>query len=113
MNNERNFPLAGARVVARNQVSSTPEEGWVCNTVDYRPGWLQESLYPFRSHYINIGGSRIHYVDEGDGPTILFLHPGPAWSFFYRNFIKGLRAQFRCIALDYPSFGSSPAPEAF
>ena len=75
--------------------------------VRQRPAWLDETLYPFHSRKIEIEGNQIHYIDEGSGPVLLFLHASPAWSFLYRNLIKGLRDRFRCIALDYPGFGLS------
>ena len=68
-----------------------------------------ENLYPFESRWINIKGNNIHYIDEGQGEIILFSHPPLASSFMYRNFIKTLRNQYRCIALDYPGFGLSEA----
>ena len=71
------------------------------------PAWLPRELYPFESHYVDLGGSTVHYVDEGSGPAILFLHGNPTWSFLYRDVILGLRDSFRCIALDYPGFGLS------
>ena len=55
----------------------------------------------------------MHYIDEGTGPTLLFLHPDPAWSFIYRNIVKGLRDSFRCIAFDFPGFGLSKGAEDF
>jgi pimeloyl-ACP methyl ester carboxylesterase len=55
-------------------------------------------------------GARIHYVDEGEGETLLFLHGNPSWSFQWRGLIAGLRGSARCIALDYPGFGLSRAP---
>jgi pimeloyl-ACP methyl ester carboxylesterase len=56
-------------------------------------------------------GARVHYIDVGTGPTILFLHGNPSWSFQWRDLIGGLRSSFRCVALDYPGFGlSSPPP---
>lgn len=58
-------------------------------------------------------GTRIHYVDEGTGETLLFLHGNPAWSFQWRDLIGGLRSRFRCVALDYPGFGLSSAPEGY
>ncbi len=58
-------------------------------------------------------GARIHYIDEGTGETLLFLHGNPAWSFQWRDLITGLRSQFRCVALDYPGFGLSSAPEGY
>lgn len=58
-------------------------------------------------------GARIHYVDEGAGETLLFLHGNPSWSFQWRDLIRGLRGSYRCIALDYPGFGLSEAPAGF
>ena len=78
-----------------------------------RPSWIPEHLYPFESHYLDVHGARIHYVDEGTGPVLLFLHGNPTWSFLYRNFVLGLRDSFRCIALDLPGFGLSAAGEGY
>jgi haloalkane dehalogenase len=60
-----------------------------------------------------VGGCRVHYIDEGAGPALLFLHGNPTWSFLYRNIVRDLRDSFRCIALDYPGFGLSSAPEQY
>src|SRR5947208_3501095 len=80
-------------------------------TTGARPEWVPETLYPFEDRYAEIGGGRVHYVDEGSGPPLLLLHGNPTWSFLYRDVIKGLRDGFRCIAPDYPGFGlSRPAP---
>ena len=78
-----------------------------------RSDWINESLYPFKSRYIELAGSQVHYIDEGSGPVLLFLHSIPAWSFIYRNMIKNLQDNFRCIALDYPGFGLSKASDDF
>ncbi len=75
-----------------------------------RPFEVPESLYPFTSRWQEVGGLPVHYVDEGDGPAILFLHGNPTWSFLYRDVIKGLRDDFRCLALDYPGMGMSGKP---
>jgi len=77
------------------------------------PSWLSRELYPFESHYADVDGARVHYVDEGSGPTLLLLHGNPTWSFLYRDIIAGLRDRFRCIALDYPGFGLSHAPAGY
>ena len=42
----------------------------------------------FESHLVEIGGNRIHYVDEGSGPILFFFHPGIGWSFIYAGIIK-------------------------
>jgi haloalkane dehalogenase len=74
-----------------------------------RPAWVDDDLFPFESRFIPVDGHTIHYVDEGSGPTLLFLHGNPTWSFVYRDVIRALRDEFRCIALDLPGFGlSSP-----
>ncbi len=78
-----------------------------------RPSWLDERLFPFRSHFLELDGCRIHYVDEGEGATLLLLHGNPTWSFLYRGIIEGLRDRFRCVALDYPGFGLSSAREGY
>jgi haloalkane dehalogenase len=68
-------------------------------------------LFPFESRFVDIDGHSVHYVDEGSGPTLLFLHGNPTWSFVYRDVIESLRDEFRCVAVDYPGFRlSSAAP---
>ncbi|MGB8405704.1 MAG: alpha/beta fold hydrolase [Mycobacterium sp.] len=80
-------------------------------TVTERPAWVDDELFPFESRFITIDGHRVHYIDEGSGPTLLFLHGNPAWSFDYAKVIESLRHEYRCIAVDYPGFGlSSAAP---
>ena len=75
---------------------------------------VNQSLYPFKSHYITLkSGAKIHYVDEGKGKTLLFLHGNPTWSFLYRKMIVELRENFRVIAPDYAGFGLSFAPKDF
>src|SRR5207244_9469335 len=78
-----------------------------------RPPWLPQELYPFESHYADIDGARVHYVDEGSGPPLLLLHGNPTWSFLYRDLIKELRGSFRCIAPDHPGFGLSRAAPGY
>jgi haloalkane dehalogenase len=78
-----------------------------------RPAWIPDGLYPFDSRYAEVGGARVHYVDEGSGPPLLLLHGNPTWSFLYRDVIKGLRDRFRCIAPDLPGFGLSRAPASY
>jgi haloalkane dehalogenase len=74
-----------------------------------RPAWLPVTEFPFTNHQLAIDGHPIHYLDEGNGPTMAFVHAGPAWSFVYRDLIVRLRHQFRCVALDLPGTGLSPA----
>ncbi len=77
------------------------------------PAWLDRTLFPFDSRYVDIDGHRVHYVDEGRGPTLLLLHGNPTWSFAYRDVIRELSSEFRCVALDYPGFGLSEAADGY
>src|SRR5258706_13149309 len=75
-----------------------------------RPNWLSEQLFPFRSRFLSVAGTRFHHVDEGRGKTLLFLHGGPMSSFMWRNQLVALRARYRCVAVDLPGLGLSRAP---
>ena len=73
-----------------------------------RPAWVSDSMFPFKSRYFPAeSGHSMHYVDEGDGEPIVFVHGNPAWSFEFRHLIAGLRPEFRCIAADHVGFGLS------
>lgn len=52
----------------------------------------------------------MHYVDEGTGNPIVFIHGNPAWSFEFRHLIKELSKTNRCIAPDLIGFGLSDKP---
>ncbi len=71
-----------------------------------------ENLYPFESHWCDIDGIRMHYLDEGprDAPIVLMLHGNPTWSFYYRNLVIALRDRFRCIVPDHIGCGLSDKP---
>tara|TARA_Y100001980_G_C14556872_1_gene351991 strand:+ start:71437 stop:72294 length:858 start_codon:yes stop_codon:yes gene_type:complete len=75
--------------------------------------WLDKTEYPFTPHYYRINGYDLHYVDEGEGPVLLYVHGTPSWSFDFRNVIKPLSNHFRCIAIDHMGFGLSDKPESY
>jgi haloalkane dehalogenase len=63
-------------------------------------------LYPFDPHYLTLPGGQLHYLDEGAGQPLLFVHGNPTWSFYWRNLILGLRDRNRCVAVDHIGCGS-------
>ena len=67
--------------------------------------------FPFESRYAAVDGVRLHYVDEGSGPPVLFLHGSPTWSYIWRNVIPHLSSRFRCVALDLAGMGMSEKPD--
>jgi len=70
-------------------------------------------LYPFESHFLNLGLHRLHYVDEGSSEPLLFVHGNPTWSFYWRNLILAFRDRFRCIAVDHIGCGLSDKPQDY
>ncbi len=56
-------------------------------------------------------GSRLHYIDEGDGDPILFLHGNPTSSYLWRNIIPYVTDDYRAIALDRIGMGKSDKPD--
>jgi len=69
--------------------------------------------YDFAPHYVEIGGLRMHYVDEGpeDADPVLLLHGEPSWSYLYRKMIPPLvNAGHRVLAPDLIGFGKSDKP---
>lgn len=78
------------------------------------PVWLDREAYPFRSRYLGIApGRRVHYIDEGQGEVVLFVHGTPTWSFEWRHCIGVLARTHRCIAMDNLGFGLSDRPDDF
>jgi haloalkane dehalogenase len=76
-----------------------------------RTGFEQE--YPFESHEFRLDGLRYHYLDEGSGPTLLFVHGNPTWSFAFRNLIKALAPHYRVLAVDHIGCGFSDKPQNY
>jgi haloalkane dehalogenase len=68
------------------------------------------ALFPYRPHWAEVGGYRLHYVDEGPRTpeAVVLLHGNPTWSFLYRDVIPGIvEAGHRVVAPDYLGFGRS------
>jgi haloalkane dehalogenase len=72
-----------------------------------RPAAPDRGAYPFSTRDLDLPSGTATIVDEGEGPTLLFVHAG-FWSFVWRDVICDLRSDFRCIAVDFPGFGLAP-----
>ena len=73
-----------------------------------RPDWVSDDMFPFESKSFAVESEHsMHYVDEGEGEPIVFVHGNPAWSFEFRHAIRELRSGFRCVAPDHVGFGLS------
>lgn len=63
------------------------------------------------SKFVEVYGSKMHYIETGEGHPILFLHGVPTSCYVWRNIIPHLSTLGRCIALDLVGFGKSDKPE--
>lgn len=57
--------------------------------------------------FLDIGGHKIAYIDEGEGPAIIFQHGNPTSSYLWRNVMPHLKGQGRLIAADLMGMGDS------
>lgn len=67
--------------------------------------------FPYESKYLDIHGSQMHYIEEGQGEPFLFLHGNPTSSYLWRNIIPHLTPLGRCIAPDLIGMGRSDKPK--
>jgi len=72
--------------------------------------------FPYKSKYININGSKIHYIDENNQKdptqtTFVCIHGNPTSSYLWRNIIPHLKTKGRVIAFDLIGFGKSDKPD--
>jgi len=79
------------------------------------PAWIQPE-YPFTPYTFKTArGAQLSYLDEGPrGETaVLMLHGNPTWSYFYRDIVKALSKDQRCIVPDHIGMGLSQKPENY
>lgn len=89
-------------VIDKAQILRTPEDRFA-HIADF----------PYVAKYVEIGGLRIAYIDEGprEAAPVLLMHGEPTWSYLYRKMIPGLLAAgHRVIAPDLVGFGRSDKP---
>lgn len=70
-----------------------------------------ESLFPFKSNYLDRNGQKYHFLNEGQGEPVVMVHGNPSWSFYYRNLVKSLSKNHQCIVPDHIGCGLSDKPD--
>jgi pimeloyl-ACP methyl ester carboxylesterase len=63
--------------------------------------------------FVSIDGLKLRYIEEGSGPSVLFLHGaslGSSADVFLRNLGPFAKAGFRAVSFDLPGFGLSEIP---
>ncbi|TPJ77251.1 alpha/beta hydrolase [Mesorhizobium sp. B2-6-2] len=93
--------LAGLLVAAALAVLAVTVATW-------RIAAKAERLVPACGKFVEIDGNRIHYVEEGDGRPIVFVHGLGAQLHHFRQTLFGrFGPGYRLIALDRPGSGYS------
>jgi haloalkane dehalogenase len=70
------------------------------------------AAFEYESKYINVKGSRMHYVEVGSGTPIVFVHGIPTSSYLWRNVLPFVaQPGRRLIAVDNIGYGKSDKPD--
>lgn len=60
---------------------------------------------------VDVKGTTIHYIEQGQGDPIVFIHGNPTSSYLWRNVMPHVAGQGRAIALDLVGMGRSGKPK--
>ena len=69
-----------------------------------------DNTWPYKARYSTAPGFAMHYVDEGEGEPLLFLHGEPTWGYLFRHQIAALKGAYRVVVPDHMGFGKSETP---
>ena len=64
-----------------------------------------------KSKFANVLGSKMHYIEQGEGDPILFVHGVPTSSYIWRYVFSLFKPKARLIAVDMIGFGDSGKPD--
>ncbi|HEX5020482.1 MAG TPA: alpha/beta hydrolase [Candidatus Binatia bacterium] len=67
----------------------------------------------YQDKFVEVDGLKLRYIEEGSGPSVLFLHGaslGSSADVFLRNLGPFAKAGFRAVSFDLPGFGLSDIP---
>jgi pimeloyl-ACP methyl ester carboxylesterase len=100
------MPETAERTAERERAADGPFD-------DYgsaNPEWLHIDWRELR-HSVDVAGSRVGYVEMGEGPPLVLVHGlSGCWQNWLEN-IPHLARRHRVVALDLPGFGTSPMPD--
>ncbi|MEL6326714.1 MAG: alpha/beta hydrolase [Cyanobacteria bacterium J06626_23] len=61
--------------------------------------------------YLETNGVRLHYVTQGSGPLMLFLHGFPEFWYSWRHQIRAFAQDYTVVALDLRGYNDSEKPK--
>jgi epoxide hydrolase 4 len=65
---------------------------------------------PWKQDYIVSNGVKLHYVTQGEGPLMLFLHGFPEFWYSWRHQIPEFAQDYHVVALDMRGYNDSDKP---
>jgi pimeloyl-ACP methyl ester carboxylesterase len=71
---------------------------------------LHAASAPIASHFANIDGVKLHYLQSGHGPALLLFHGFAETSLMWRPAMAEFAQKFTVIAPDLPGIGDSAIP---
>lgn len=61
-------------------------------------------------HYVDVNGISMHYVRDGQGPLLLFLHGFPEFWYSWRHQIPAFRTHYTVVAPDMRGYNETEKP---
>lgn len=65
-----------------------------------------------KDRYAEVNGVRLHYVEQGKGPLILFLHGFPEFWYSWKDLLADFGRDHHAVAVDMRGYNLSSRPEA-
>src|SRR5579863_9387171 len=65
----------------------------------------------WKSRYAEVNGVRLHYVEQGKGQLVLFLHGFPEFWYSWKDLLADFGRDHHAVALDMRGFNLSAKPE--
>jgi pimeloyl-ACP methyl ester carboxylesterase len=62
-------------------------------------------------HFLSTNGVSLHYVTQGEGPLMLFLHGFPEFWYSWRHQLAEFSSDYTCVALDLRGYNESDKPD--
>ena len=80
--------------------------------VNHRLAKRAERRNPPLGRFMDVQGVRLHYIDRGEGPTLVFLHGNGSMiqDFMLSGLVERAARRHRVIVFDRPGYGHSTRP---
>ncbi|MFO0727864.1 MAG: alpha/beta hydrolase [Myxococcota bacterium] len=76
-------------------------------TLSWQRSVRGEAAWPAAGSFIEVDGTKLHYLERGSGPPVVLLHGNPGSVEDWRSVIEGLEGDHRVLAFDRPGHGYS------